>query len=290
MNHEIRNYLIDQCVKGKPIYYEDVGNKLGLNLELQSDRLILSKTLGEISTFEHNNNRPLISSIVIYKVKNDHGYGFYNLCEKLGLGKATSLRNKLFGFLEMDKSKIFWQKGLNHKSYYVLNKSIKITPNTLSLKNMPVDGITELPELKPNFKGVYVDYVKKHKHDKDLGDAGELLVKEIEVKKLKLLKKANLAKKVRIAKDGEGFDVLSYNEEGNTIYIEVKATKDDKKTPFYLSLNEKLFGERNKETYYIYRLYNYDDVNNIADYFIISDPMNELLFQPIDYKVYLKEK
>ena len=63
MNQEIRKFLIDQCVLGQPIYYENISKKLNLDLALDKDRLILSKTLGEISAFEHENGRPLISSI-----------------------------------------------------------------------------------------------------------------------------------------------------------------------------------------------------------------------------------
>jgi hypothetical protein len=77
MNQEVRKLLIDQCVKGQPIYYEEIGQILGLDLGLESQRQILSKTLGEISAFEHEQGRPLISSITIYKQKNDHGYGFF---------------------------------------------------------------------------------------------------------------------------------------------------------------------------------------------------------------------
>lgn len=52
MNQEVRKFLIDQCVKGEPIYYKAIGQMLGLNLSLDSDRHILSKTLGKISAAE----------------------------------------------------------------------------------------------------------------------------------------------------------------------------------------------------------------------------------------------
>lgn len=98
MNQEVRKFLIDQCVKGQPVYYESIGQILSMDLGLESHRQILNKTLGEISAFDHGHSRPLISSIAIYKHKNDHGHGFYNLCEELGIGKASKLSKELYAF------------------------------------------------------------------------------------------------------------------------------------------------------------------------------------------------
>lgn len=61
MNQEVRKFLIDQCVKGQPIYYEAIGQILDVDLGLESQRQILSKTLGEISAFEHEQGRPSIT-------------------------------------------------------------------------------------------------------------------------------------------------------------------------------------------------------------------------------------
>ena len=95
MNQEIRKFLIDQCVKGEPIFYEVIARKLNLNLGEISDRNKMSRILEEISTFEYENGRPLISAIVIYKQSNDQGNGFFTLCEVLGIGTAKQL-NKSF--------------------------------------------------------------------------------------------------------------------------------------------------------------------------------------------------
>lgn len=86
-----------------------------------------------------------------------------------------------------------------------------------------------------------------------------------------------------------GYDILSFDKNGNEKFIEVKTTEGNEKNPFHLSLNEYLFCEKNQNIYYIYRLYNYNYETNHADYFIIQDPLNTLLFQPINYQVYLKK-
>ena len=132
-------------------------------------------------------------------------------------------------------------------------------------------------------------FIKKNIENKELGDAGEELVRDYEIKKLLEKGMVNHANKVKIAEDGEGFDVLSFDENGNEKYIEVKTTEGNEKTPFHISLNEYVFCERNKGKYYIYRLYNYNFETNHADYFIIDNPLSTLLFQPINFKVYLKK-
>lgn len=481
MNQEIRKFLIDQCILGEPIYYEDVAKKLKLDLALDKDRNILSRTLGEISAYEYENERPLISAITIYKIGNDHGPGFYKLCEELGIGKASTLRRKLFGFTAMENSKKFWQDEFNRQQFYELktpvynsidnpfitveeieffrkwanrvydklnkdhysakeylletvwyktkfwsnevvdrlenyetsnrrawskrdwkdrkrvssfkpytwarifkngdkskdifftvgvdplqkalvykldyyhegdsklnheqkelckkyipeglkwneipeselltwdweslikrtvefisanshhydqvvkmvwreNKLDTIFTNNLTLRDFPTGGFSELPKLNPNFKGTDVDFLKKNKEDKELGDFGEELVLDYEKNKLREKGLGKLAEKVKFAKHGQGYDVLSYNKNGSEIYIEVKTTSGNEKRPFYLSQNEKLFFERNSRKYLIYRLYNYDFDKNYADFFIVTNIENQLLFQPTEFKVYLRKQ
>lgn len=44
MNQKVRMFLIDQCIKEQPIYYEAIGQIIGLDLDLESQPQILSKT------------------------------------------------------------------------------------------------------------------------------------------------------------------------------------------------------------------------------------------------------
>ncbi|MGE8425014.1 MAG: DUF3883 domain-containing protein, partial [Sphingobacterium siyangense] len=86
-----------------------------------------------------------------------------------------------------------------------------------------------------------------------------------------------------------GYDVLSYDEQGNTIYIEVKTTKGNELTPFYLSENELEFLKLNHFKYFIYRIYNFSLEDNFGEFFKISgDVESQLLFKPIAYQVLLK--
>ena len=484
MNQEVRKFLIDQCIKGEPIYYETIGKKLSLNLGLESDRHILSKTLGEISAYEYENKRPLISSIAIYKQKNDHGYGFYNLCEELKIGKASKLSKQLYGFTQIEECKKFWNKPENYDAYYslsegkinhtidfftpqeieflsqwggktydkqnkehvsaknyiidsvgtkvqywsnhvtnslpdmstfnerrwaqrgweettngkvqvskfkkyswarifrkgdykkdifftveatgdsnelvykldysfesssnlnvdqkeVVDKNIpkelrwcsiplaeldnydwdslleltmsfvsehlhvydklislawgekspdQVFSNFLRPQRTPQNGISILPDLNPSFKGVDKDFIQESMEKKEIGDAGEELVKQYEIERLKNRGFNELADKVKIVKDGKGYDVLSFHENKKPKYIEVKTTQGKSLSPFNYTINEKLFAEQNSEQYLIYRLYNYDDESNTADFFIIKNVYENLLMQPTVFKVYLKKQ
>lgn len=147
----------------------------------------------------------------------------------------------------------------------------------------------QLPELKPTFKERETDYIKQAVENKELGDSGEELVINYERKRLRALGKNELADKVEKMKDGKGYDILSFNEDESPIYIEVKTTTGSHDNPFDISINEYLFAERNKHDYKIYRLYNYSDETNNADFFVIENVIDKLLFQPTGFKAYHKK-
>ena len=110
-----------------------------------------------------------------------------------------------------------------------------------------------------------------------------------EVQRLKNIGHTDLADQVEIVKDGKGYDVLSFDEKRKPKYIEVKTTTGSSLTPFDYTINEKAFAEQNSESYLIYRLYNYDEETNTADFFVIN-ALEELLLRPTIYKVYLKKR
>ena len=100
----------------------------------------------------------------------------------------------------------------------------------------------------------------------------------------------DLSEQVEIVKDGKGYDILSFNDKRKPKYIEVKTTSGNSLTPFDFTINEKTFAEQNGESYFIYRLYNYDEETNTADFFVISALEEEVLMRPTTFKVYLKKR
>lgn len=125
---------------------------------------------------------------------------------------------------------------------------------------------------------------------KEIGNAGEELVKQYEINRLKNIGHSDLAEKVEIVKDGKGYDVLSFDENRKPKCIEVKTTKGKSLTPFDYTITEKLFAEQNPESYFIYRLYNYDEESNTADFYIIQHLSDSVLLQPTSFRVYLKKR
>lgn len=167
--------------------------------------------------------------------------------------------------------------------------SPSVFKNTLIKRDKPTDGHTDYPEYERKFSGVEIDYTAKAKEQKDLGDAGEQLVKQYEINRLIDAGRYDDAGKVDIVKDGMGYDVLSFDEEGNPKHIEVKTTTGDKHAAFNLSGNEFEFMKRNVGTYIIYRVFNYDEENNFGEFFEINGKVeDQLLMKPTNYSVILK--
>ena len=106
----------------------------------------------------------------------------------------------------------------------------------------------------------------------EIGFKGELFVLEQERKKLQdqnLLVK-NYHIHVSRESDFYGYDILSKDEVGNDIYIELKSTTkregDFKADMFYLSNNEYQMFLKNKKQYKLYRVYDIEGSPNFREF------------------------
>lgn len=168
-------------------------------------------------------------------------------------------------------------------------KSEVVFKNNLTKRDFP-EPPPARGERNPSFKGVDVDFEAQTKENKKLGDLGEALVKRYEENKLRQKGLSSLADRVEIVKDGRGFDVLSFDENGAEIHIEVKTTSGNEKTPFLISRNEVMFFKKNPQNYFIYRLYNYEQKNNYADFFIVDNPSEQLHLEPTTFEARTRAK
>jgi len=134
------------------------------------------------------------------------------------------------------------------------------------------------------------DYEKKNSDNIKLGNRGERIVYNEEIRILETLGKGDLAKKVQIVSlvdDAKGYDIRSYNEFGIEKYIEVKSTKS-KPTEINFIITE---NERQKslrlDNYYIYVVFEAHTQNPKIQ--IIRNPFNslgnEIFVEPIRYRV-----
>jgi hypothetical protein len=82
------------------------------------DRKIIGEILGNISYFEYENNRPLLSSLVLRAGDNYEGDGFYKLAEELGFGNWKRLKEDgVFEIEQMKKCIEFWTDDSNYEKY-----------------------------------------------------------------------------------------------------------------------------------------------------------------------------
>ncbi len=146
----------------------------------------------------------------------------------------------------------------------------------------------ELLEKKYNFKGHYTDHDSKLKRNKRIGDLGEQIVLQYEKEHCL----AHLAHKVihssKSEGDGLGYDILSFEVNGSEKFIEVKATTGDLGRSFFLTGAEVARSKKEGNKYFLYRLYNLDEKNMTADYFIVQGDLTEYCRNPTEFEVILK--
>jgi hypothetical protein len=186
------------------------------------------------------------------------------------------------------------------------NSAISNELNTYKLKDFPpiesvkakfidlqITNHTSRPKTKSNQPPQKIDYAERSKKFKRIGDRGEQIV--VMTERLHLLKKgrADLAEKVdHIAKrdDSVGYDIKSYELNGEEKYIEVKSTlKPAGVTDIYISANE-LSVAQSMSNYFIYVVY---DVNHKEPHIwkikgneFLTNPNIEM--KPISYKIKFK--
>jgi len=166
---------------------------------------------------------------------------------------------------------------------------ININDDTLSLSKPPIPNLSK--GISTNEFRAYknVDYSSQDKSNKKLGLKGEELVLKHEKDFLIENNRQDLADKVShhsvILGDGLGYDILSYDISGNKKFIEVKTTKGNKNTTFYITPTE-LRRSVIEENYFLYRVYNYKAVNNSGDFYFIKGPLDKnFSLIPNEYKV-----
>ena len=140
-----------------------------------------------------------------------------------------------------------------------------ILPDLTNLSNRKVD----IPKFtakvnEPSAISYYpknINYYKREILNKKLGLLGEEFVISYEKQKLIALGKQSYANKIEhISKtkgDGAGFDILSFDENGDEKFIEVKTTRMGKESPFYFTRNELLRSKESFDRYNLYRVFNF---------------------------------
>ncbi|WP_162255875.1 MrcB family domain-containing protein [Loigolactobacillus bifermentans] len=157
---------------------------------------------------------------------------------------------------------------------------------TLS-KRIPNTKLTKVA-YTPKFQAQNIDFSQKNKANAKIGYLGEKLVLANEKKALK--KYPDLQNRVKhvshVEGDGLGYDILSFDKDGNKKYIEVKTTTSNENTPFFISRNELAFAKGHAAHYFLYRLYNFSKLltSENIDYFTITNDIETFCqLEPVSY-------
>jgi len=147
---------------------------------------------------------------------------------------------------------------------------------------LPRDAKNETNEDVPKFQ----EKIEESKHintskpsnGAELGLSGEYFILKYEIRKLKEIGQAELVGKVKHisveSNDTAGYDILSFDNNGNEIFIEVKTTTGEKKTAFFITENELNCSRKNPEKYRLYRVYNFNEGKGQGDVEIVQGSVN----------------
>ncbi|NBB22258.1 DUF3883 domain-containing protein [Runella sp. CRIBMP] len=152
--------------------------------------------------------------------------------------------------------------------------------NEISIETVPIPTFRNSGGKIPNTP-LSFDFIEKEIKNKHLGLLGELFILKSEIDFLKSKGKDDLADKVKHVSveigDSLGYDILSYDLLGNEKKIEVKTTRSDIARPFYLTKNEIDVSSKNPNSYYLYRLFDFDSNLHKGKCYIISGDLTNLL-------------
>lgn len=209
---------------------------------------------------------------------------------------VQDLRDMIICLSELRELLINKNKILQSIEYILTNTntkgSLSIDIEKISNKLSSINLIQSKNALK-SFSGKKIDFQRLSEQNAKIGFLGEKLVFESEKKRLRDYPDlVNKIKHVSLDEgDGLGFDILSFDETGKKKYIEVKTTTSGQTTPFFLSRNELAFSKEHSSDYFLYRIFNLDNVlkSDNVQYFVKKGNLQDYFkLEPQNYSVTLK--
>lgn len=123
------------------------------------------------------------------------------------------------------------------------------------------------------------DRARQDARSREVGLAGELLVLEHERAALIRAGFPELAELVLhvsvIEGDGAGYDILSFDLSGSKKYIEVKTTTGAAESDFFISSAELAFAQSHAESYYLYRVFDFDRTSSSASFYVLTGSLEK---------------
>lgn len=134
--------------------------------------------------------------------------------------------------------------------------SLWIGPAPAQRNEQPVVDVEFMAQIARKY-----DTAERDARNRALGRAGEQLVFDHEKQSLRSQNLPRLAERVRwvadVDGDGAGYDILSFEPNGDRRLLEVKTTNGWERTPFHITPNELAVADANREEWELIRVWNF---------------------------------
>jgi len=111
VNQQIYDRLKDVARNGELVTYGEIAPLANLNMENPGNRNTMAQILGDISTHEHEQERPMLSAVVVLVETGYPGDGFFALARELGLHHGKKEFEDLDFFVqEVKRVYTCWEK------------------------------------------------------------------------------------------------------------------------------------------------------------------------------------
>ena len=184
-----------------------------------------------------------------------------------------------------------YQKLASAVNWYVLQVVEHINGSEIEHEKSILDCIVPAPDRKPekskrpSYKGRKIDWEQVERINRLTGNNGEKWVLEFERKRLESEGRVDLSREVMwISKDqgdGLGYDILSFDFDGQERHIEVKTSWGPDR-PFYVSSNELSYSKDNSSRFYLYRVYGLSSDPEV--YILKGDLTDHFNLTPTQYR------
>ncbi|MEY9531137.1 DUF3427 domain-containing protein [Sinorhizobium fredii] len=175
---------------------------------------------------------------------------------------------------------------------------LKQSPESALAATSPGEGLTEIDppaggegtgETTRTFRARKADFSAADARNRALGFDGEKSVMDFERNRLLNTEAAHKVDEIRhvaeIEGDGAGYDILSFDPDGTELYIEVKTTRGNEQSDFYLSANELAFFQAHQAQFAIYRVCEFDPATASGKVFILrGEDIANLSLEPLSYR------
>lgn len=136
------------------------------------------------------------------------------------------------------------------------------------------------------------DYSERDFKNRMLGRLGEEFALGLEKTRLQGAGRPDLAEQVEwtadVRGDGFGFDIASFNPDGEPVFVEVKTTNFGLRTPFFITRGEVGFSREERKRYRLIRVFQFSSVNR-AYYMLHGAIEDHCRLEPISYQASISE-